>query len=236
MRERPEHLSVWRVAPPPSPIRFIPPNISFFQTAIFYHREEVTRVINNTAGQLRAERGREVLEVPGQGSFALRRVHDSWARELMLGAFDYYHKAEIAALQLVPDRAHCTIDMPDLSKPWNAALEPVWQLAVRTVDLPGARGLDCCHQSVGPSRGTNHRGCPLGGRRMGNVRRSRTGCYRRRDARGFPRYAGWSGRIHCPGCASGRRRKGSREWEGSGLERPGKAGIVQWEGSPSRKA
>jgi hypothetical protein len=45
----------------------------------------------------------------------------------MLGAFDYYQKRNIPALQVVPDKAHWTIDVPDMSAPWNTTKEPVWR-------------------------------------------------------------------------------------------------------------
>jgi hypothetical protein len=45
----------------------------------------------------------------------------------MLGAFDYYQKRDIPALQIVPDQAHWTVDVPDMSMPCSATTEPVWQ-------------------------------------------------------------------------------------------------------------
>ncbi len=95
--------------------------------AIFYMKDEVVKIINDIAAQLKAQRDREVFEVAGLGSFTLRKVHSSWATEFMLGAFDYYQKRDIPALQIVPDKAHWTIDVPDMSVPWSATKEPVWQ-------------------------------------------------------------------------------------------------------------
>lgn len=65
--------------------------------------------------------------VKGLGVFTLRRAHDSWARQLLLGAFDYYRPSDVVAYQIVPDRSHHTIDIPDMTKEWNAAAEPVWR-------------------------------------------------------------------------------------------------------------
>lgn len=95
--------------------------------AIFYMKDEVVKILNEIATQLRAQRSREVFEVAGLGSFTLRKVHSSWAAEFMLGAFDYYQKRDIPALQIVPDEAHWTIDVPDMSAPWSASTEPVWR-------------------------------------------------------------------------------------------------------------
>jgi hypothetical protein len=95
--------------------------------AIFYFSEQVIQIVNNIAAQLKTHRDREVFEVAGQGSFTLRKVHSAWTTELMLGAFDYYKTRDIPALQIVPDSVHWTIDVPDMSAPWNATTEPVWR-------------------------------------------------------------------------------------------------------------
>jgi hypothetical protein len=120
--------------------------------AVFYTLDEVVRIINEIAAQLKAQRDRRVFEVTGLGSFTLRKVDSSWATEFMLGAFDYYQKRDIRALQIVPDKAHWTIDVPDLSAPWGATREPVWRWmhepwtypvpedATATTDLAALRG------------------------------------------------------------------------------------------------
>jgi Domain of unknown function (DUF4262) len=95
--------------------------------AIFYMKDEVVKIINDIAKRLKAQRDREVFEVEGLGSFTLRKAHSSWAAKLILGAFDYYKKHDIPALQIVPDKAHWTIDVPDMSAAWSASSEPVWR-------------------------------------------------------------------------------------------------------------
>jgi hypothetical protein len=95
--------------------------------AIFYMKDEVVKILNEIAAQLRAQRNREVFEVAGLGSFTLGKVHSSWAEEFLLGAFDYYQKRDIPALQIVPDKAHWTLDVPDMSVPWSTSTEPVWR-------------------------------------------------------------------------------------------------------------
>lgn len=61
------------------------------------------------------------------GSFSTVRVDYSWSSELMLGALDYYDLLNIEAIQIIPAKENRTIDVPDMSKPWNANNEPVWQ-------------------------------------------------------------------------------------------------------------
>ncbi len=95
--------------------------------AVFYMKDEVVKITNDIAAQLKKQRNREAFEVAGQGSFTLRKAHASWATALMLGALDYYRVGEIPALQIVPDEGHWTIDVPDMSAPWSATTEPVWR-------------------------------------------------------------------------------------------------------------
>ena len=95
--------------------------------AIFYMKNEVVKIINDVAAQLKARRDWEVVEVAGLGSFTLRKVDSTWATQFMLGAFDYYKRRDIPALQIIPDKAHWTIDVPDMSTPWDASTEPVWR-------------------------------------------------------------------------------------------------------------
>jgi hypothetical protein len=95
--------------------------------AIFYMRDDVEKIILKTVAHLNASRDRQLVEVAGLGSFTLREVDSSWAKELMLGVFDYYQKKDIPALQIVPDQDHRTIDVPNMSVPWSASQEPVWK-------------------------------------------------------------------------------------------------------------
>jgi hypothetical protein len=95
--------------------------------AIFYKRDDVAKIISETVAHLRASRDWELVEIAGLGSFTPCKVDSSWARELMLGVFDYYQNKDIPALQIVPDQNHRTIDVPNMSVPWSATLEPVWK-------------------------------------------------------------------------------------------------------------
>ena len=61
------------------------------------------------------------------GSFSLKEVDTSWVEKMLLGAIDYYNSKNIMALQIIPDEKHWTIDIPNLSKPWSASNEPIWQ-------------------------------------------------------------------------------------------------------------
>src|SRR6267143_5368697 len=82
--------------------------------AAFYFSEEAIQIVNDIAAQLKTQPDREAFEVSGRGSFTLRKVHSSWARDLMSGTFDYYGNRDIPAFQIVPDKARWTIDVPDM--------------------------------------------------------------------------------------------------------------------------
>jgi hypothetical protein len=45
----------------------------------------------------------------------------------MLGAFDFYQRRDIPGFQIAPDNERWTLDIPDLTRPWNAKSEPVWR-------------------------------------------------------------------------------------------------------------
>src|SRR5579864_1023121 len=95
--------------------------------AIFYMFKDVMQIVDNIAAHLKTHRDQESFEITDLGLFTLRKVHGSWAAKLMLGAFDYYQKQDIPALQIVPDEAHWTVDVPEMSVPWSGTTEPVWQ-------------------------------------------------------------------------------------------------------------
>lgn len=95
--------------------------------AVFYMKDEVLQIIEAIASELKTAHARRTFEVTGQGSFSLRQVHSTWAAEFLLGGFDYYQKRDIRALQIVPDEAHWTLDVPDMTAPWSATEEPVWR-------------------------------------------------------------------------------------------------------------
>jgi len=83
--------------------------------SIIYHYDEVIQIINDIASKLR--RGltpASKFECDMKGAFTLGAVHPSWASKLFLGAFDYFETKEVAALQILPDQDHWTIDIPDM--------------------------------------------------------------------------------------------------------------------------
>jgi hypothetical protein len=100
-----------------------------FAGASFYSLDEVVKIINYIAVNLQSQDAAEAtsFEVSSCGSFSLRSVDISWVKMLMLGALDYYQKSSIPAIQIVPDEAHWTVDVPDLTEPWSSITAPAWQ-------------------------------------------------------------------------------------------------------------
>jgi hypothetical protein len=97
--------------------------------AYFYKLDEVSKVIRTSGEKLRSSRRGEVhsIQKTRWGNFSLRPVDISWAKGLMLGAFDFFATETIEARQIVPDQSHWTIEIPDLSLPWSANAAPGWQ-------------------------------------------------------------------------------------------------------------
>jgi hypothetical protein len=100
-----------------------------FAGGAFYSAEEVQEIINEIAKNLVAPStpAHLTVVVDALGSFSLRQADMSWSDALMLGAFDFYQSRDIPGFQIVPDNAHWTLDIPDLTRPWNAESEPVWR-------------------------------------------------------------------------------------------------------------
>ncbi len=97
--------------------------------AYYYELNEVSKIINAIISELEPPVAWETrkLDLGSWGTFSLRKVDMSWAKDLMLGVFDCYQVKTIQAYQIVPDEAHWTIDVPDLSQPWSPELAPAWR-------------------------------------------------------------------------------------------------------------
>jgi hypothetical protein len=89
---------------------------------------DVKRTTNAAADVVRtgAAMPDATFEVDNIGTFRLGPVDGSWIRLLLRGATSFYHD-RIAALQIVPDDSERTIDVPDMSRAYDEAHEPVWR-------------------------------------------------------------------------------------------------------------
>jgi uncharacterized protein DUF4262 len=123
--------------------------------AYFYKLDEASSIIRNVSRSLTTPlipaKNHEVSSEQW-GTFSLRAVDLSWSKGLMLGVFDYYQIATFSAYQIVPDKAHLTIDVPDLADPWvkeeghgwrwlyEAWPYPIPKNSVALTDLDALRG------------------------------------------------------------------------------------------------
>jgi hypothetical protein len=94
-----------------------------------YRLNDVSKVIRSIKSQLSPPVVWDSVRVKPEpyGTFSFRKVEPGWATALVLGAFDYYRGKNIECYQIVPDEAHWTIDVPDLSRPWNSIHAPGWR-------------------------------------------------------------------------------------------------------------
>src|SRR4051794_83139 len=104
--------------------------------AIAFDAEEITRILNTISDCLKTTREQQIFDIAGFGSFTLQNAHPSWGSTLALGALDYYKAKEIRALQVLPDKDHWTIDVPDMRSPWNTTLHPAWRWLHEEWSLP----------------------------------------------------------------------------------------------------
>ncbi len=124
-----------------------------FAGGILYSLDEARAIIEHLRGHLLNPGSNIAADPVGLlGTFCLRAVHRSWGDALLLGAIDFYRTESVAALQCVPDEAHMTIDVPDLSTERSGNSEPAWrwltdpwpyacaQSASATTDIAALRG------------------------------------------------------------------------------------------------
>lgn len=100
-----------------------------FPGAYFYRIDDMGSVTGKIATKLKFHSADpySTFNLGSYGSFSLREAHPSWTSSLMLGALDYYQQTEIQAFQIIPDTAHSTIDVPDMSESWNPDVAPIWR-------------------------------------------------------------------------------------------------------------
>lgn len=95
-----------------------------FAGASTYSAAQVQQLMNDAASAL------------SPGLKSLRQVDSSWVKLLLLGALDFYDEPTIPALQILPDKQHWTVEVPDLSLPFAPESAPVWQWLTAPWTLP----------------------------------------------------------------------------------------------------
>lgn len=99
-----------------------------FPGATWFSLNEVLEIVRSVRAELEAKGVDCVTDESRElGLFQVRRVHETWVSELMLGATDYYGRSNVSALQIAPKCESRSIDVPDMSRCWSADREPVWR-------------------------------------------------------------------------------------------------------------
>lgn len=98
-----------------------------FGGGTYYTAKEIQRIINEIATTLRNDLGLREFRLEPLGEFSIRPADSSWAGQLGLAAFDFYSADDLPFMQVLPNADHTTIDIPDMSIPWDPQLEPIWQ-------------------------------------------------------------------------------------------------------------
>ena len=92
---------------------------------------EVAQVLNGLATVCKsgtADLGQPVVldSLESLGAFRLQKVDPSWVDVMLLGAIEHHGRADVRAMQVLPDADHWSLDTPDLTQLWNANAQPVW--------------------------------------------------------------------------------------------------------------
>lgn len=95
----------------------------------YYLKDDIHIIINKIAEQITCSEDLEkVFSIASLGNFKLQKVDTSWSNITMLGVVDYSNLDVLKnAYQIVPDKNHYTLDIPNMSKEWNGDLEPAWK-------------------------------------------------------------------------------------------------------------
>lgn len=107
----------------------------------YYSSDNISLIIGRLVEELKKAEDWQSLSLSAEslGSFTLSEVDKSWSKLLALGAYDFYNLSDIQFLQILPDRHHYTIDVPDMSEQFTVSVHKIWQWLVREWDYPVPR-------------------------------------------------------------------------------------------------
>lgn len=100
-----------------------------FAGAEYYKKDEIELIVENIFNELNRGIDWENLELnlEGLGTFNLSSVHSSWSKLMLLGVWDYYKINDLTVLQIIPDRNHYTLDIPNMTTEYNPSKQPIWK-------------------------------------------------------------------------------------------------------------
>src|SRR5262245_23333877 len=91
-----------------------------------YSKDDVLEILRRVVVKVGCDRLVRSIDVPDLDTFRLEPTCENWSNRLLLGA-NHYYQTTVEALQLVPDRSHRTIDVPDLSRPLARTEATPWR-------------------------------------------------------------------------------------------------------------
>lgn len=101
--------------------------------------DDVMMVMNQVSESVRNEPNEALeamrLSVSDLGQFRLVKMHTSWTESMVLGVFDFYQTKTVECYQVVPDQAYSALDVPDMSKAYDAVAFPIWKYLKQDWDL-----------------------------------------------------------------------------------------------------
>ena len=101
-----------------------------FAGGMIYLKDDLVNIFDFIIKTLKTDKTASKFEIEKSGSFTLLSVEPSWSELTLLGAYDFYNTDKIQALQIVPDKEHHTLEIPDMSKEFIANSEPIWRYLV----------------------------------------------------------------------------------------------------------
>lgn len=108
-----------------------------FGGGILYLKDDLVKIFHRIVEKVNSTNGGffETIDLKELGTFSLVPVDDSWSKLLMLGVYDIYNIDKINAFQIIPDEAHFTLDVPDMTKTFSHSNTPVWKYLNSDWDL-----------------------------------------------------------------------------------------------------
>ena len=100
-----------------------------FAGGIYYLLDDLNKIFEAIFIKLKKYENKSNLkfEINHLGTFSLLHVDHSWTKTMMLGVFDYYKIDKVDAFQIMPDKNHFTLDIPDMSKKYDSHSEAIWK-------------------------------------------------------------------------------------------------------------
>jgi hypothetical protein len=96
--------------------------------AIYYLKDDLFVIFNSIVNELKNNKPlTKRIKINSLGDFSFSQISPSWRKLMMLGVLDFYHTDAFDAWQILPDKEHYTLDIPNLSKEFDSKAEPVWK-------------------------------------------------------------------------------------------------------------